>query len=117
MPKKKKKTDTIQFKYKYVIPENLRDLYVNGLFGGITPRNEVHIHFYNERHPIPNWISCKVDNQGIIGKVVDHDIGGDAVRMVQASIVMDFSTAIAMRDWLNDRIAYLEKNLQKNKEK
>ena len=27
--------------FRYVCPEDLRDLYVNGIYGGVTPRNEI----------------------------------------------------------------------------
>ena len=42
-----------KLKFKYVIPENLPDCYINGVFGGVTPRGEIHAHFFSERNPIP----------------------------------------------------------------
>lgn len=110
------KQANVKFKFKYVIPENLRDLYVNGLWGGITPRNEIHIQFYNERHPIPNSLTCAVDEKGQIGELVEHDIGGDVVRVIQTSIVMDYPTAVSVRNWLNERIDHIEKSFQKSEE-
>lgn len=115
MPRKKK-TEKIEFKYKYVIPEHLRDLYVNGMWGGVTPRGEIHMHFYNERHAIPKSVTCEIDKKGEIKGIVSQEAGGDAARIVQASIVMDYQTAVAMRDWLNDRIGVIDKISKKNKE-
>lgn len=93
--------------FKYVYPEDLRDLYINGLYGGVTPRGEIYIHFYSERHPIPKKATHNLDEQGVPSKEADMEIGGDVVRLVQASIALDISTAIAMRDWLNERINYI----------
>lgn len=111
MPKKKRKEKS-KLKFKYVVPDNLRDLYVNGLWGGVTPRAEIHMQFYNERIPIPNLVTCEVGEKGKLSEV-DRDIGGDVVRVVQSSLVMDYSTAVAVRDWLNDRIKLVEAEIKK----
>jgi hypothetical protein len=49
--------DKDKITFKYVYPEDLCDLYVNGLFGGVTPRKEIYPHLYSERHPIPKGLS------------------------------------------------------------
>jgi hypothetical protein len=90
--------------FKYVHPEDLRDLYANGIFGGLTPRNELYIHFYSERHPIPKTATHRIDDKGMLSKDGDMELGGDVVRLVQSSIIIDEGTAIALRDWLNDRL-------------
>jgi hypothetical protein len=94
--------------FKYVYPEDLRDLYVNGIFGGVTPRKEVYAHFYSERHPIPKKVVHSVEKNGTLGPEEGIELGGDVVRFIQASIVMDLQTAVAFRDWLNSRIKYIE---------
>jgi hypothetical protein len=99
------KPDKITF--KYVHPENLRDLYANGMFGGVTPRNEIYIHFYSERHPIPKKATHRLNDAGLPSKDGDIELGGDVVRLVQSSIIVDEGTAIALRDWLNERLEYL----------
>ena len=93
--------------FKYVCPEDLRDLHVNGLFGGVTPRDEIYIHFYSERHPIPKKATHTLDEEGVPSKEAEMEVGGDVVRLVQASITLDISTAIAMRDWLNEKINFI----------
>lgn len=35
-----------KFVYKYVYPEDLRDLYVNGAIGGFTLRGELYMHLF-----------------------------------------------------------------------
>lgn len=95
--------------FKYVHPENLRDLYSNGLFGGVTPRGEIYIHFYSERHPIPKKATHSIDDKGLPSKDGDIELGGDVVRLVQSSIIINEGTAIALRDWLNERLDVLNK--------
>ena len=93
-----------QITFKYVHPEDLRDLYANGIFGGVTPRNEIYIHFYSERHPIPKTATHRIDDKGLLSKDGDIEMGGDVVRLVQSSIIINEGTAIALRDWLNQRL-------------
>ena len=93
--------------FRYVCPEDLRDLYVNGLYGGITPRGEIYIHFYSERHPIPKKATHKLSDQGMPEKEADLELGGDVMRMVQSSISIDVNTAVAFRDWLTEKINFI----------
>ena len=90
--------------FKYVYPEDLRDLYVNGLYGGVTPRSEIYAHFYSERHPIPKTVKHEIDEKGILGPEISMERGGDVVRFIQASVVMDIMTATAVRDWITQQI-------------
>ncbi|MFA5181087.1 MAG: hypothetical protein WC405_07175 [Syntrophales bacterium] len=90
--------------FKYVYPEDLRDLYVNGLWGGVTPRGELYVHFYSERHPIPKKVTHEITEDGALTGIADIQSGGDAVRLIQTSITMDVHTAVAFRDWLTKQI-------------
>jgi len=101
--KKRKK-----LKFKYVIPDKLPDYYVNGAFGGITPREEIHMHFFSERNPIPKELTLSLGENGdVTPEETEKIVGGDVVRLVQASIIMDVGTAIAIRDWMNERINFI----------
>jgi len=111
-PKKTKK-----LKYKYVIPENLPDCYINGAFGGITPRNEIHVHFFSERNPIPKEAVVEFEEKNGSMKNVSEITGGDVVRLVQASLVMDVDTAIRIKNWLDDRIDNINKTIESKKPK
>lgn len=96
------RSDKITF--KYVCPSDLRDLHVNGLWGGVTKNDEVYIHFFSERGPIPKTATHDLDDQGFPGKEATLELGGDIVRLVQCSIAMTAATAVVFRDWLNERI-------------
>lgn len=98
--------------FKYVYPDDLRDLYVNGLYGGVTPRKEIYAHFYSERHPIPKTITHDVKEDGTLGPEVNQEKGGDVVRFIQASVVMDLDTAISFQKWLSERIEYIKASKQ-----
>lgn len=103
MAEKKKR-----FAFKYVIPEHLRDCYVNGAWGGVTPRKEIHMHLYSERTPIPKEIIHYINKDGTISKKGAQIKGGDVVRLIQSSAIMDVGAAVAIRDWLNRMIEAAE---------
>jgi len=111
-----KKKQVKKFKFKYVIPDHLQDCYVNGAWGGVTPRREIHMHLYSERHPIPLEITHNVKKNGTLGKSKEVVMGGDVVRLIQSSVVFDLNTAIAIRDWLSNMIEALEKPEEGKKE-
>lgn len=111
MASKKKKIT-----FKYVIPENLRDCWSNGVWGGVTPRGEINMHFFNERAALPNSEAYEIDEDGKLKTPPEIDKGGDIVRMIQASITIDVTTAIKIKNWLDDRIKYIESHDDKEKD-
>ncbi|MBN1689011.1 MAG: hypothetical protein JW893_07930 [Candidatus Omnitrophica bacterium] len=108
MGEKKKRS----LKFKYVIPDNLRDLHVNGAWGGITPKKELHIQFYCERNPIPNYIEHEITPDQKLGEILEKNLGGDVVRIIQTSIIMDLDTAKTFNQFINDLIQKAEHDLQ-----
>lgn len=104
MAEKKRK-----FTFKYVIPDHLRDCYVNGAWGGVTPRKDIHMHLYSERNTIPKESIHDINKDGTISKNEVQVKGGDVVRLIQSSAIMDVATAVAIRNWLNKMIAAVER--------
>lgn len=93
----------------YVCPAENKDLYVNGLWGGVTPRGEIYAHFYSERHPIPQKVTHMIEDDGKVSFPGEIEKKADATRIVQASLVMDVFSAKAIRDWFNNHIEIIEK--------
>ncbi|MBP8981087.1 MAG: hypothetical protein KBG09_07590 [Syntrophobacterales bacterium] len=93
-------SDRKQIKFKYVIPDDYRDYHASGVWGGVTPHGEVHIHFFSERHAIPKTEIFEASQDNPHGTLIARDIGGDIVRVMQACVVVDMDTAISFRDWL-----------------
>jgi hypothetical protein len=104
------KKDKITF--KYVCPSDLRDLYVNGLWGGITRKDEFYINFYSEHGPIPKTATHKLNDRGVHEKDATLEVDGDIVRQVQCTIMMHADMAVALRDWLNNRLEFMNARKQ-----
>ena len=107
----KKKT----FTFKYIIPDDLRDYYINGAHGGVTARNEISMHLFSERQPIPLSLTHTINKNNTLSKDKKQKYGADVIRLVQSSVVMDVSTAKAIRDWLDNKIQFIDK-LEEKKE-
>jgi len=95
--------------FKYVIPEHIQDLYINGAYGGVGHAGSlIYMHVYSERRPIPKALTHALTDERRLGEELERKIGGDMIRLVQASLVMNIETARAIRDWLDEKIIYLE---------
>lgn len=100
--------------FRYVYPDDLRDYYVNGAWGGTTPRNEINMHFYSERRPIPKTVTHKIKDDETVGdQLKPPETGGDVVRLIQASVIMDIDTAIRIRNLLDSFIQHVQTQSKK----
>ncbi|HYS44562.1 MAG TPA: hypothetical protein VEM32_11355, partial [Geobacteraceae bacterium] len=89
----KKSTD---FKFKYVFTYDYNPVYINGAHGGVTPRGELVVNFYQERQPLPNAITHELNPNGTIGgevAVEPEDLGSSLVRFVSNGVVVNYQTA------------------------
>jgi len=102
--------------FKYVIPDNLKDCYVNGVWGMVSPKGEINMHLYSERLPIPNSETHEIVKGDINPVPISRNTGGDIVRLIQSSVVMDMQTAIALHRWLGERIDYFFKTKEAENE-
>lgn len=101
-----------QINFKYKFNEDYNPVYVNGAYGGISSRGEIIANFFLERQPIPKTEACEVNSKGIIksSKItepIEHRF--NVIRYVETGVIMNIETAKIIRNWLNDKIAELEK--------
>ena len=68
------------------------------------------MHLYSERQPIPKKVLYKIREDGTLDEEnMEIEFGGDIIRYIQASIVMNIQTAISIRDWLTKMIEHAQK--------
>jgi hypothetical protein len=84
-----------------------RVIHADGAWGGVSPRGDIHMAFYNERQAIPDTSKFMVSDQGMV-KPEEFQASSEFVREVEVDIIFDLQTARSLRAWLNDRIALLE---------
>lgn len=102
--------ETIKFVYKF--PDNYNPVYINGAYGGVTPKGEIVANFYLERHPLPYTEAVTIDESGrIAGPVqITEPQGHDAnvLRYVSTGVVMNLESAKLLQEWLDQQIRLLE---------
>ena len=98
-------------KCKYIFDDNYNPKYVNGLYGGLSPRGEFVVNFFMERKPIPNsqeFTFNEENNQISLSEEDPQDLQDSLVRFVDTGIVFDYPTAKDMYEWLGSKIAHME---------
>jgi hypothetical protein len=99
------------FTFKYIFTYDYNPLYINGAHGGITPRGELVVNFYQERMPLPNAITHELNPNGTIGKetaVEPEDLSRSLIRYVSTGVVVNQQTARELHFWLGEKIRELD---------
>lgn len=94
---------TVEF--HFIKASGFRVVHADGAWGGVGPRGAIQIAFYSERFPIPQQVTQAVDAQGVLGDEISREGKGGVVREVEVEVIMDVDTAVAVRSWLDDKIA------------
>ena len=82
----------------------------DGAIGGISPRLELFVTFYNERFPIPKVLVYEATPEGAPGEEVSSERESKAgiIREAEIGVTMDIATAKSFASWLNEKITELE---------
>lgn len=89
--------------FHYVKSNFFRVMHVDGVIGDDTPTGFIHMTVYSERPALPQKSKHKLTEDGALGEPAFTGKEG-FVREMDADLIFDRDTAIAMRDWLDDRI-------------
>jgi hypothetical protein len=113
-PKSKKVKPDLEM--EYIVPDHIVDCYINGVHGGITSKGKVFFHAYSERPGIPEKAqiflqkdedgNLKMNEMGEVLKIKQetYQSSRKMIRLVQASLIMDYETAVSIYHWLGDKI-------------
>ncbi len=96
--------------FDFIKSNYFRVISVDGAFGGLSLSGRtINMAIYSERRPIPKRVVTSVKPDGFLGdEVKDKRDERDAiVRELEANLVFDLSTAIAIRGWLDDKITQM----------
>jgi hypothetical protein len=111
-------TSKNSIKFKYIFEDNYNPEYINGAYGGITPKGEIVINFFFERHGLPKSETISLTD-GQLGSEIERepvDHKQSMVRVVKNGIILSLKNAKTINDFLSDYIKKLEE-LNKIKEK
>lgn len=102
-------------------PEKIRYIYrmnpetrlhsAHGVWGGINPQGEIELNFYHESDRLPGTSECLIAPDGSVGPEMpldDNPAVREVVRQVHTRVLMNYHTARAVLEWLEDRVSALE---------
>lgn len=98
-------------KFHFLKTSNFRNIHMDGVFGGITPRGYIQMSPFTERAPIPQVTVHSLDSSGELADEVrkERQTRDGIIREVDVNLIMDIRTAKLLLGWLNLRIQELER--------
>jgi hypothetical protein len=103
--KKESQKPPDKIRFDYIKSNQHREIFVEGIHGGITPKGRIQMSLFCERQPIPRQIVHKFDGLELGPEIQSERLSRDAIiRSVEATLILDLSTAEAMHKWLGLKI-------------
>src|SRR5690349_24913939 len=108
-PENEPNEDESKIVFSYFKSNFFRVVHADGAWGGLSPRGDIHISFYNERAAIPDTSRIAISpTTGQVLKPEEFEASSRFVREVEVDVVVDLATAVQLRGWLDDKIKKLE---------
>lgn len=95
-----------QLEFNFEKSNFFRVIHVDGFFGAVAPATQLlHVAVYNERQPIPKKVFHTVKDGVLQPETLDKREGRAGLfRELEADLVLNMETAMALRSWLDERI-------------
>lgn len=99
-----------QIRYSYVADSGLHPHTAHGVWGGINPHGEIELCFYDESDALPDYTEQAIEADGSPGpEIMPADDGIRRItRHIHTRVLLNYNTAKAVLEWLEDRINELE---------
>lgn len=92
-------------RFDFVRSPFFRVVHSNGAWGGITPREELSVTFFSERHSPPLQVTHTLTPQGRLGPETGREKGtGDIQRECEVEVIMSMAEAVSLHRWIGDKI-------------
>ncbi|MGH9968160.1 MAG: hypothetical protein ACREBG_10070 [Pyrinomonadaceae bacterium] len=101
-----------EISFNYVKSNLFRVIHADGAWGGLSPRGDIHIAFYNERAAIPDFSKVVFSQSRRLVESETFEASSELVREVEVDVIVDLTTAKALRTWLDTMISALEERLK-----
>ena len=102
----------------YMKSNDFRTVFASGIIGGVTAQGKISMNIYLDRPPIPVRSVLKPAEEvkpGIKISVKEEPVESKAgiIREIQCGVLMDFETALSLRTWLDEKIEFIQSNLNR----
>lgn len=105
-----KEKGPLRIRYEYEQDKNATLHYAHGVWGGINSQGEIELNFYTENDKLPQFSERIVAADGSLGhEISPFDESLKIVnRHVHTRLLLNYDTARAVFDWLDDKLTALE---------
>lgn len=95
-----------QIAFHYLKSNHFRVVHADGVWGGLTGDQRLHMAIWSERPAIPTLMVFEVTSNGQIGPEIKdrRESREGVVREVEVDVVMSLDTARSLNDWLKKSI-------------
>lgn len=103
-----------KIRYEYQVDDTAKLKYTHGVWGGVNPQGEIELNFYCENDKPPTITEREVQADGSLGietQASDPNLENDSrtvVRNIHSKILINYHTARALLEWLEEKIDTLE---------
>ena len=111
--------ESAKVKFEFIVPDGYNPVFVNGAYGGPTPRGEIVVHFFVERPHVPCSLTYRLDDHRLVSEQIAREPSEEenvAGRFINTGIVMTVEGAEAIHSWLGDQIASTKELLRQRAE-
>lgn len=100
----------LRIRYEYEQSPETRLHYTHGVWGGINPQGEIELNFYTESDKLPPYSERIIAPDGSFGhEMAPHEDNLKiVVRRIHSKLLLNYHTAQAVLEWLQDKIETLE---------
>lgn len=108
---------TKQLTFRYLKDPGYRLVPINGVWGGITPRGEIHMELFHESQAPPEVVVRSLTPKGGLGEEVDHQPPREISRTILVGVMLTEESAESMANWLHARVRQLRERNEKKKKR
>lgn len=102
--------EPLRIRYEYAEYPETRVEYAHGVWGGINPQGEIELNFYTESDKLPSYSERLIAPDGSFGHEMTpiDDSTKVVCRKIHSKLILNYHTARAVLDWLQDKVEILE---------
>ena len=99
MKKGRPKEERVEF--VFTEDDDYRDIYVNGAFGGVSPRGDFRFDLYQESQIDPERIIQKLSEDGSLGEEIERSPkGAQFLRTKKVRVTLTIDNAESVANWI-----------------
>lgn len=112
MKKNDVEEDITEIRFVYLTPENYKLHYVNGAYGGITPRGDMLCNFFFEYRSLPKVEKATLRGDRLISTETNES-EQEMIRDLKVGVIMTPKEAKNLADWIYSKLKEFEEHFER----